>query len=191
VELISELDDFRQGWVQLVNDNVRSSSGGSLSIVNVGFKEANDLGPFGDDRPDIFLFKTLNGATAEAMVIGWQVETAVGFAVNEDQHYIQEGNVQDLLRHLEHTASSPAWIGAMQIVLASFKFGVMIDDKCLAVVLSHYFMNEGSKTPKVQHLCDELLNSLIPFLKGFTYIGTSRVFGDLKTVERIRDIFGV
>jgi hypothetical protein len=37
----------------------------------------------------------------------------------------------------------------MQMVLASFQKGVMIEDEDMAIVLSHFFMNERCRTPGV------------------------------------------
>jgi hypothetical protein len=186
-----ELDFARQGWLALVNDFMSSSQDGGLSIVNPEFSETAEIGPLGDDEPKSFVFETLNGVSAEATVIAWQIESAIGFAAS--QEYIREDQGQELLTVLTKTlspVSSPRWILAMQMVLASFQKSAMIDDEDMAIVLSHFFMNERGRTPGVLQLHDKL-PSLITFLQGFTYLGTARVFEDMETVARVQKTLGL
>jgi hypothetical protein len=187
--LISELDSARLGWLSLVKDSTRSSEGVS-SIVNSEFSETIDIGVLGYDKPKMFVFEALNGATAEATVIGWQVESAVGFAVNQDQGYIQQEAIWKLLLGLTQSAPNNTWILALGMVVESLQQGAMIDNDCVATVLSHYFMNENILTLDVV-LISEKIVPLLTFLQGFTYLGTSRVFGDLQTVARMRKTLGV
>jgi zinc-ribbon domain len=189
--LILELDSARQNWLALVNDFMSSSADDGLSIVNSEFSETAEIGALGDDEPTSFVFATLNGVSAEATVIAWQIESVVGFATS--QKYIREDQGQELLTVLTKTLSpvpSARWILAMQMVLASFQKSVMIDDEDMAIVLSHFFMNERGRTPGVLQL-HEKLSSLITFLQGFTYLGTARVFGDVETVKRIQKTLGL
>jgi hypothetical protein len=79
----------------------------------------------------------------------------------------------------------------MQLVDASIRKGVMIDNECVAVVLSHYFMNDRRRTPSVMHAHDKLLSMFFPFLQGFTFLGTARAFGDMKAVARIKQTLDV
>ena len=64
----------------------------------------------------------------------------------------------------------------------------MIDDGDVAIVLLHFFMSDRGRSPSV-HRCREKLPGLITFLKGFTYLGTARIFGD-QTVARIQKTLG-
>ncbi len=134
-------------------------------------------------------FDSLNGVSAEATVIAWQIQSALGFATSQD--YISADDSQEWLTVLTKTlspVSSPRWILAMQMVLASFQKGVMIDDGDVAIVLLHFFMSDRGQSPSV-HRCREKLPGLITFLKGFTYLGTARIFGD-QTVARIQKTLG-
>lgn len=174
--------------MSLVND-VMSSEGG-VPIVNREFSEMIDVGPLGDDEPATFVFDTLNGVSAEATMIAWQIQSALGFATS--QEYIGADDGQEWLIVLTKTlspASSPRWILATQMVLASFQKGVMIEDEDMAVVLSHFFMNERGPSWGVRQ-CREKLPGLITFLQGFTYLGTARAFDDQETVATIQKTLG-
>ena len=193
--LISELDSARQGWRLSLVSAGSSSSNDVVSIVNPEFSEEIDIGTLGDDKPEIFIFESLNGASAEATTIAWQVESAIGFAVS--QKYINEDCGKEFLSGLAQAteALSPRahfrWLLAMQLVLASFQRGGLIDKEDVAVVLSHYFMNERRRSLGVVRLQQRLLNVGILVLQAFTYIGTSRTFGDLETTARIPGMFGI
>jgi hypothetical protein len=76
------------------------------------------------------------------------------------------------------------------MVLASFQKGVMIEDEDMAIVLSHFFMNERCRTPGVLQL-HRKLSSLVTFLQGFTYLGIARIFGDQEAVTRIQKTLSV
>jgi hypothetical protein len=187
--LISELDSARLGWLSLVKDSTKSSEGVS-SIVNSEFSEKIDIGLLGYDKPKMFVFDTLNGAAAEATVIGWQIESAIGFAVNQDQGYIQPEDVRDLLLGLTQSAPNKTWTLALGMVVQSLQQGAMIDNDCVTTVLSHYFMNENVLTLEVVKIAEKIV-PLLTFLQGFTYLGTSRVFGDSQTVARIQETLGM
>lgn len=186
--LVSELDSARQGWLSVVNNFISSATGAGLSIVNPEFSEELDIGTIGDDEPAMFIFKTVNGVTAEATVMAWQIESAVGFA--NSQKYIREDQGHEFLNVLTEAVSSPPRILAMRMVLFSFETQTPINDESMAIVLSHYLMNERGRSPSVLQLYEKLLNPLITYLQGFTYLGTSRVFGDPETVARIQKTLG-
>ena len=158
--------------------------------MNREFAESADIFSLDGDEPESFVFETLNGVSAEATVIAWQIQSSLGFATS--QNYIGEDEGQEWLAVLTKTLStdsSSRWILAMQMVLASFQKGVMIDDGDVATVLAHFFMNERNLSAGVRQ-CRERLPGLITFLQGFTYLGTARTFGDQETVASIQKTLG-
>jgi hypothetical protein len=168
-----------------------SSEDDGVSIVNREFSEKADIGCLVVGEPETFVFENLNGVSAEATVIAWQIQSALGFATS--QEYVGADDTQEWLMVLTKTlspVSSPRWILAMQMVLASFQKGVMIEDEDMAIVLSHFFMNERCRTPGVLQL-HRKLSSLVTFLQGFTYLGIARIFGDQEAVTRIQKTLSV
>jgi hypothetical protein len=189
--LISELDSARHGWLSSVTDSSPSSSNAGVSAVNRGFSESINIGSLGEDNPASFIFETLNGASAEAAVIAWQVESSLGFAIS--QGYIREDQGQGFMTVLAEVlspVSNPRWILALQIVLADFQRGSAIDDGAMATVLSHYLMNERAPSREVVQVKERLMKVWILFLRGFTFLGTARAFGDMQAVEQIRETLG-
>jgi len=197
--LVSELDGGRQGWFSSLKDHISSSNGRLPSIVNSELSEAVDVGALGRPCPEIFIFNTLNGVSAEATAIAWQVEVAVSFATN--QQYIEKDRGHEFLIALTQsvffTSKSlspvwgPRWILAMQMVMASFERAIPIDDETLALILSHFLLNEKDRTPGVLRMREELLSTWVLFLRGFTFFGTCRTFGDMEAAEKIRKSLGL
>ncbi len=185
--LIEEWNGGRNGWLSLVKDVMAKDK----PLINAEFTAKTDIGALDADKPQLFIFETVSGVTAEATLLAWQVEAGVGFAINEDQHYLTQDQGQVLFGALMQTPGRPAWLAAMQLVDASIRTGVMIDNECVAVVLSHYFMNDRRRTPSVMHAHDKILNMFLLYLQGLTFLGTARTFGDMKTVARIQETLGV
>lgn len=92
-------------------------SGGGVSLVNREFSESIDVGRLESDEPESFVFETLNGVSAEATVIAWQIQSALGFATS--QKYIGEDEglewlAVDLAQHFGNEALTRREIELLQ-----------------------------------------------------------------------------
>jgi hypothetical protein len=78
-----------------------SSEDDDVSIVNREFSEKADIGCLVDGEPETFVFENLNGVSAEATVIAWQIQSALGFATS--QEYVGADDTQEWLMVLTKT----------------------------------------------------------------------------------------
>jgi hypothetical protein len=180
---ISQIDFARERWVALIKEVIADELlANDMRIVNEDFNENIDIGMQEHDAPKPFPFRSVNGETVEAAIIGWQVQVALDFALRKG--YIQSDQLPEFSMALGRKIGQDDLLRWALSVGVSLSGELMVSD-CISAVLAHYLMNDPTRSASASTAYRVLETKGMPLLGAFTYLSTAVAFGDEESAREI------
>jgi hypothetical protein len=188
--LFSQLDTARNKWFELTKEIISDEIGprGGL-IVNAVLDESRSVDMGEDETPASYPFNTVDGATVEGFIIGWQIQVTLSYCTGElavlgkRVNYVNSNQTEKLFEALvKSIEDKPRWVVAMTTQIS----GTPVVEEDVTTVVAHYLLGDPADSPMVQVAREAMSPNPMGFLKALCCMGTAAAFGDAATVYAIQ-----
>lgn len=178
--LVSQLDAARARWLDLLTENLARIP---LRVVNGDFYADASVAVQRQPTPPAFPFNVLDGEGIEAAIIGWQLQSALGFGLH-GKGYIDIGDLQTIGLTLANVGADNLRWG---LSTAVFFGNSPVDDDCIATVLAQFLLDTVGNTDEVGIARNAIAQTGLPYLRRLCWLATAVAFDDAASVREISD----